>query len=827
MNEWCLRYQGHDPQQEGLRETLCVLGNGYFATRGAAPNAVADEVHYPGSYLAGGYNRLTSEIAGREIENEDLVNIPNWLPLVFRIDDGPWLRPEEVEYLDYTQELDLKQGLLSRSLRIKDPQGRTTSWQERRLVSMADPHLAALEVRLTPENWSGRVTLRSALDGGVINDGVARYRDLNRRHLETLETAQTDDDTILLRSRMVQCRREIVEAARTRLRSAGESLPAERHLERLPDFVAQDMTFDVEAGQEITTEKVVALYTSHDEAISEPGLAALDTLRHAGPFDRLLEAHRRAWAHLWDECGIEIETTADHSVGLKLRLHIFHLLQTISIHSVDLDVGMPPRGWSGEAYRGHIMWDELFIFPYLNLRKPVLTRSLLRYRYRRLGAARRAATEAGFRGAMFPWQSGSDGREESQRLHLNPMSGRWISDDSQRQRHVNVAIAFNVWQYYEVSEDREFLYDFGAELLLEISRFWASLASYDEAAGRYAIRGVMGPDEFHTAYPGKDPTSEGGLDNNAYTNVMVAWTLSRALDVLDLLPENRRRELCDHLELSPAELDHWDDISRNLIIPLHDGVISQFEGYEKLKEFDWAGYREKYGDIQRLDRILEGEGTDPNLYKVSKQADVIMLFFLLSTEQLTEIFERLGYAFSPDTILDTIKYYEQRTSHGSTLSWVTHAWVLARADRPRSWELLSQALDSDIADLQGGTTKEGVHLGAMAGTVDLIQRCYTGIEPRANVLTFNPRLPDELTRLRTTVRYRGQTLDLEVTHDKLFVASRPFTAYPITIAYRGQVRDISPGQRYEFRLVHQKGSGGSDPQRDAAPDETREQEPAA
>ncbi len=827
MSEWCLRYEGYDPEREGLRETLCVLGNGFFATRGAAPNAVADDIHYPGTYLAGGYNRLTSEIAGREIENEDLVNIPNWLPLVFRIDDGPWLRPEEVEYLDYTQELDLKQGLLSRSLRMKDPQGRITSWQERRLVSMADPHLATIEVRLTPENWSGRVTLRSALDGGVINDGVARYRELSRRHLETLETAQTEDDTILLRSRMVQCRREVVEAARTQLRRAGEPLPAERHLERLPDFVAQDITFGVEAGQEIAAEKVVALYTSHDEAISEPGLAALNALRHAGAFDRLLEAHRRAWTHLWEECGIEIETTADHNVGLKLRLHIFHLLQTISIHSVDLDVGMPPRGWSGEAYRGHIMWDELFIFPYLNLRKPVLTRSLLRYRYRRLGAARRAAKEAGFRGAMFPWQSGSDGREESQRLHLNPMSGRWISDDSQRQRHVNVAIAFNVWQYYEVSEDREFLYDFGAELLLEISRFWASLASYDEAAGRYAIRGVMGPDEFHTAYPGKDPTSEGGLDNNAYTNVMVAWTLSRALDVLDLLPENRRRELCDHLELSPAELDHWDDISRNLIIPLHDGVISQFEGYEKLKEFDWAGYREKYGDIQRLDRILEGEGTDPNLYKVSKQADVIMLFFLLSTEQLTEIFERLGYAFSPDTILDTIKYYEQRTSHGSTLSWVTHAWVLARADRPRSWELLSQALDSDIADLQGGTTKEGVHLGAMAGTVDLIQRCYTGIEPRANVLTFNPRLPDELTRLRTTVRYRGQTLDLEVTHDKLFVASRPFTAYPITIAYRGQVRDISPGQRYEFRLVHQKGSGGSDPQRDAAPDETREQEPAA
>ncbi len=817
MSDWSLLYEGYDPQQEGLRETLCTLGNGYFATRGAAPNAFADGVHYPGTYLAGGYNRLTTEIAGHEVENEDLVNIPNWLPLVIRIDDGPWLRPQEVEHLDYRQELSMREGLLRRSLRLRDPQGRTVRWEERRLVSLDDPHLAALEVRLTPENWSGRVTVRSALDGSVCNEGVARYRELNSRHLETLEYAQTEEDTILLRSRMVQSRREVVEAARTRLYREGAPLPAERQLERLPDFVAHDILFDAEEGQTTTVEKVVALYTSRDVAISEPGLAALKQLDHVGSFESLFRAHRRAWAQLWEECGIEIETKADSAVEMKLHLHIFHLQQTVSTHSIDLDVGIPPRGWHGEAYRGHIMWDELFIFPFLNLRKPVLTRALLRYRYRRLGEARRAAREAGHRGAMFPWQSGSDGREEAQRLHLNPLSARWIPDNSRRQRHINAAIAFNVWQYYEVTEDREFLYAYGAELMLEIARFWASLASYDETAGRYAIRGVMGPDEFHTAYPGRDPSEEGGLDNNAYTNVMVSWSLTRTLDVLDLLPDPRRRELCDSLGLSDEELRSWDDISRNLIVPFGgDGVISQFEGYEELKEFDWEGYRERYGQIERLDRILEQEGTDPNHYKFSKQADVLMLFFLFSTEELTEIFERLGYDFTPDMIFRTIHYYMQRTSHGSTLSWITHAWVLARADRLRSWQLLCQALDSDFADLQGGTTPEGIHLGAMAGTVDLIQRCYICIEPRANVLTFNPRLPDELTCLRTTVRYRGQTLDLEVTHDKLCVSSRPFTAYPITIAYRGQVREISPGQRYEFRLVQQKERDRAAKQRDRA-----------
>ncbi len=812
---WTLIYEGYEPEQEGLREALCTLGNGYFATRGAAANALADGVHYPGTYLAGGYNRLKSEVAGHEVENEDLVNIPNWLPVVLRIGDGPWLRPGELDHSDYRQVLDLKLGLLHRSAHCRDAEGHAFRWEERRLVSMDDPHLAAVEVRFTPENWSGTITIRSALDGTVINAGVDRYRELNSRHLEPLETALVRDDTILLRTRLVQCRREIVEAARTRLFLPGETLSVERETERLPDLVAQDLTVEARSGQEITVEKVVALFNSRDTAISEPATAALEKLGHAASFEGLLEAHGRAWAYLWDECGIEIETKAASQAQLKLHLHIFHLLQTVSTHSIDLDIGMPPRGWHGEAYRGHIMWDELFIFPYLNLRKPVLTRALLLYRYRRLGQARRAAREAGFRGAMFPWQSGSSGREESQRVHLNPLSGRWIPDNSQRQRHINAAIAYNIWQYHEVTEDREFMHEYGAELMLEIARFWASLASYNERTERYSIRGVMGPDEFHTAYPDRDPSEQGGLDNNAYTNVMASWTLTRALDVLELLPDIRRRELCDKLALGHDELRQWDDISRCLVVPFHDdGVISQFEGYHELEEFDWESYREKYGSIQRLDRILEQEGQDPERYKISKQADVLMLFFLFSTEELTELFERLSYNFTPDTVSRTIHYYLQRTSHGSTLSWVTHAWVLTRADRPRSWQLFCQALDSDIADLQGGTTAEGVHLGAMAGTVDLLQRCYTGIEPRGNMLTFNPRLPDELVRLHTTVRYRGQTLDLQVTHDCLRVSSRPFTAYPITIAYRGRVRQISPGQSYEFRLVRWSTDHGATKARD-------------
>ena len=198
---------------------------------------------------------------------------------------------------------------------------------------------------------------------------------------------------------------------------------------------------------------------------------------------------------------------------------MFHLLQTVSEHTIDLDVGVPARGLHGEAYRGHIFWDELFVFPFLNLRFPELTRALLRYRVRRLPEARQAARAAGYRGAMYPWQSGSDGREETQRLHLNPRSGRWLPDNSHRQRHVNAAVAWNVWQYYQATGDLDFLAAYGAEMLLEIARFWASIATYNRALDRYEICGVMGPDEYHDGYPDRD---EPGLDNNAYTNVMAA-----------------------------------------------------------------------------------------------------------------------------------------------------------------------------------------------------------------------------------------------------------------------------------------------------------------
>jgi alpha,alpha-trehalase len=549
---------------------------------------------------------------------------------------------------------------------------------------------------------------------------------------------------------------------------------------------------EVSAQESIRVEKMVCLYTSRDRSISDPLTEASTWIRRVGHFEHVFHDHAMEWEGLWKRFALEVDGYGP-TAGLALHLHIFHLLQTASRNTIDRDVGVPARGLHGEAYRGHIFWDELFIYPYLNLHLPALVRSLLLYRYRRLPEARWAAHEAGLSGAMYPWQSGSNGREEAQSVHLNPLSGRWTADSSHLQRHIGAAVAFNVWQYYQATEDIDFLITYGAEMIFEIARFWASIATHDPDLDRYEITGVMGPDEYHDGYVG---AATPGLKNNSYTNVMAVWVLIRALDLLTILPEPRRSELRERLSIDDDEIGRWNDVSRKMRVVFHeDGVISQFEGYEELDELDWDGYRSRYGDIERLDRILESEGKTPNSYKASKQADVLMLFYLLSGNELQAIFERLGYAFDTDRLHRTVDYYLDRTSHGSTLSRVVHSWVLARSDRHKSSEFLQEALRSDLDDIQGGTTGEGVHLGAMAGTVDLLQRCYLGIETRDDAIWLDPQLPEEVRSLALDLRYRGRTIRVMVEDGNLTVEIVDGGDDTVRVGLGGVVTELAGGQR--------------------------------
>jgi alpha,alpha-trehalase len=335
--------------------------------------------------------------------------------------------------------------------------------------------------------------------------------------------------------------------------------------------------------------------------------------------------------------------------------------------------------------------------------------------------------------------------------------------------------------------------------VLEIARFWSSSATWNEGRARWEIRGVMGPDEYHEKYPDAE---EGGLRNNAYTNIMAVWCLLRAMDVLQEVGEDRAAELRAQLRIDRQELERWDDITRRMFVPFHDGrVISQFEGYDALAEFDWEGYRKRYGNIERLDRILKAEHDTPDRYRLSKQADVTMLFFLFDHHQLGTLFARLGYDFDDDLVGRNILYYMKRTSHGSTLSKMVFASVIHELDAAEGYRLFLEALRSDVDDIQGGTTAEGIHLGAMAGTVAMMLHRYAGVKLGPDGVSFAPVMPHKLHHLHFRVCWRSRWLDVDLTRKRLRVTADRDHAATINIAVNGSWQELRSGSTLAIDIV--------------------------
>ncbi len=758
-DSWKLEYFDYDPQKERSREALLTIGNGYFGTRGALEEENANAINYPGTYIAGVYNRLVTNIAGKDIENEDFVNCPNWLPVRFKIEDGPWIDMNKVEILNIERKLDFKTGLLTREMTIKDEEGNITRIESERFASMDNMHVAALRYRVIPQNYSANITFMSALDGTVENKGVERYKDLQTKHLQPMEEG-SDSQIVFLKVKTVQSEIEIAESARLTLTKNGKFIN-----DNLAHTTESGLVFSfgdqyVEKGEVFQLEKIVTLFTSREER--NPLISSLSAAKAADSYEMLLSASAGQFQKIWNE--IEVRVEGDRLSQKLLHLHLYHLMVSASPHNEKLDASVTARGLHGEAYRGHIFWDELCILPFYDIHFPKTARSLLMYRYRRLDKAREYARQHGYKGAMFPWQSGSDGSEETQTLHLNPVSGQWGPDHSSLQRHVSLAVAYNVWQYYHITGDKKFLEEYGMEMLVEICRFWESKARWDEKNQRYSIEGVMGPDEFHEKYP---EAEKGGLKDNAYTNIMTAWLFKTTGKLLKEISEKAKANLTESINFEEEETKHWEEIRKKLRLVISDeGIIAQYDGYFDLKELDWDDYRKRYGNVYRMDRLLKAEGKSADEYKVAKQADMLMVFYNLEKEEVDNLLNEMGYRLPEDYLQKNLQYYLARTSHGSTLSRVVHAQLAQMTgDSKLAWELYSDALSSDYNDIQGGTTGDGIHAGVMAGTVMIALNTYGGINLKKEELTVHPQLPKAWEKLLCQLQFKGKRYHLELTND--------------------------------------------------------------
>ncbi|MBT3242267.1 MAG: glycoside hydrolase family 65 protein [Bacteroidetes bacterium] len=761
--EWSLSFNDFDPSKEKSRESLLAVGNGYLGVRGAMEESCAGDIHYPGIYVAGLYNRLVSKVAGRDIENEDFVNCPNFLNMQFRVNGDDWFSITADNLVSVSRELDFKSGVLQREMLVRTDGEKLTRIISRRLASMTNPHLLAHEYIIEPINHSGTFHIRSLVDGTLINDGVARYRSLNQKHLEAVDEGQSGD-IAWLKVQTTQSQIEITEAVKHQISLNNEQLSVDWEYQIETGRISAEFSVLLKQNQSLSIHKTAVLYTSKPDDVTNPLKHCLDDLVQKSSFDAMVKENIEKWKDIWTK--IDIRITGDTKSQALIRLHLYHLIVTASSHNIGIDAGIPARGLHGEAYRGHIFWDELYILPLYNLFLPDVARSILQYRYRRLDQARSYAKEYGYKGAMFPWQSGSDGREETQTVHLNPVSGKWGDDYSSLQRHISIAIAYNTWYYYQISDDNDFMIESGAELYLEICRFWASKCALNEKTGRFEIAKVMGPDEFHEEHPN---SPGGGVKDNAYTNIMVAWLFKEAVKLVDKLPDKSVTVVLNKLNLGKEELESWKlmSIKLNMVIS-PDGVLAQFDGYFELEELDWDAYRSKYNSIYRLDRILKAEGKSPDDYKLAKQADTLMSFYNLDEDMIKNILVEMGYDIGNNFLRANYDYYINRTSHGSTLSRVVHAYLANQLGDPeKSWELYSEALASDYSDIQGGTTAEGIHAGVMGGTVLMAITCFAGINLKHKELRITPNLPSTWQSLAFEINFKGLAYKLVISKSEL------------------------------------------------------------
>ncbi len=773
---WHLDYYGYRPgKDEYSVESLLTVGNGFLGLRGTTPEMEISDANYPATYLASLYDTGYSKIQDRTIANEDFVNAPN-LQKIYLILDGERIdiANNQVQFLK--RSLNLRNGLLTSSSVIELKSGKKLLIESEKMVSMARREFYGIRYRFTPLNFSGEIKVVTEADGEVYNYNVARYRSLEKNHLDILQTVAKDTATRLV-ARTKNSKITVIQEAQLLLPNSAQ---ATLTCENSETKICQSFTVTVSEGSCYELEKIVSVqqFRQNEQAAIEKALKTTPALAFPD-FASLLADSTAVWRTLWKKAGITV--TGDLMSQKLLNLHTYHMLVAASPNgNHNLDASVTARGLHGEAYRGHIFWDELFILPFYILHFPETARQILLYRYHRLGAAKADAQKIGLKGAMFPWQSGLDGTEQSQELHLNPISGEWKEDHSRLQRHVSLAIAYNVWQYWHNTQDRDFMAQYGLEMMMEIAHFWQSLAAWDEEQQRYSIAGVMGPDEFHEAYPNAE---KGGLKDNAYTNMMVVWLFEEIASLQQELGETFFRDILEKTGITPAELTAMAAIRQQLALEINDeGIIAQFDGYFDLQDLDWEAYRNKYGNIYRLDRILNAEGKSADSYKVAKQADSLMIYYNFSTSQVNQILADLGYQneLPKNYVAENLHYYLARTSHGSTLSRVVHAQLAAMVDENElAWQLYQEALSSDYQDIQGGTTAEGIHAGVMAATLYIPLTTFAGMDIRGSKLHFAPKLPAQWQAIRYSMTLRQIDFEITVNHKEILLTASEDTEVQI------------------------------------------------
>ncbi len=744
LREWCIVAENPDPSRLAYFESVMTLGNGLLGIRGSREESAPGEAARPLTLMAEVYDRpkCPPGLPQKYRDPSRLAAMPN--PMFIDLDDGDGpLSANPGGILSETRTLDMKRGVLERLVRYKGRGGRITRIASRRLVSQARPHLAAIRYSVTPENYSGPVALTSMIDGTVTHaDGIQQTKELEKGR---------DAGTLWMLVQTLQFRIQVAEAATHRLSSAGRQVDAEAAILNAERKAGLTLRFEASCGQTTTLEKTIVIHNSMRQA--GPMARARAEAADAPSFDELEHEHAAAWAEYWRDCDVKIE--GDRFVQTMARFWVFQLLQAASKNNValGLSASIPAKTLSGWGYGGRVFWDtEIYMLPFFSQQYPEIAKSLLMYRHDRMNSARKVAGRSGCEGVKFPWESGGTGLEECPKWIRRRDGTWWRWRGGEQQIHVTSDVAFGFWQHYLATGGRAFLMGPGLDILVGTARYWASRVREKKSRNGvvHVLRQVIGPDEHHQC-----------VNNSVYTNAFARWNLRKAAGLIGSLRKNpaAHRAALRKLGLTAKELARWRHIADTIQINFDPatGLYEQFDGYFRHPE------------------------------QTIKQADVLLMLYLLPEMRTAEVFRR------------NFDRYHPITKHVSSLSPGVHvlfALDVGYKDKAYQYEIQSCSIDGLC---EPGRCDDGLHAASMGGGWSSIVAGFGGVRVTPGCLSVAPALPAAWKLLAFSIRYKGLRLRFRIGPGRLVIKADP-KGPAVGLEVLGRPVRIKPGQRIERKL---------------------------
>ncbi len=758
---WKIIETRFEPERGRDSESIFALGNGMMGQRANFEETYSGDT-LQGTYVAGIYYPDKTVVGwwknGYPEYFAKVPNAPSWSGIIIRI-DGEELDLARCRVKSFRRELDMKEGVLTRTFTAAMPSDRMVEVRAIRFLSMSEPERAVIRLSVRITGGSGTAEIIPWLNADVHNED-ANY-DEKFWENESAELLGT-------RAAVTAQTRKTVFVVATAMENTftmnGKPVKGKPVLTVTDKTAHCSITSKYTDGDTLEVTKYVAVLSSFNHPAEGLAKKAIITAGEATSqgFDAMLFDHIQAWAKKWEHGDIVIK--GDIAAQQGIRFNIFQLNQTYTGDDPRLNIG--PKGFTGEKYGGSTYWDtEAFAFPfYLSTADTHVARNLLLYRYKHLGKAIENAQKLGLTGgaALYPMVT----------MNGEECHNEW--EITFEEIHRNGAIAYAIYNYIRHTGDQDYLAEYGLEVLIALSRFWAQRCNWSQEKNQYVILGVTGPNEY-----------ENNVHNNWYTNTLARWTLKYTFDSLAWLSSASEIKYNSvvartHLD-TQCELSLWKEIANNIYLPVHYdlGIFLQQDGFmDKVQQ--------TVEDLDPAERPLNQHWSWDRILRsvFIKQADVLQGIYFFEDE------------FDEETIRRNFDFYEPRCVHESSLSASIHSVLAARLhDTERAYKLYLRTARLDLDDYNR-EVRDGLHITSMGGAWLAIVEGFGGMRLHNDRVCFNPLIPGAWSSYSFIIRYRNNPLRVEVNGSAVNVVNLSKETIPLEVY--GERITLQPGEEKKF-----------------------------